>query len=91
MQKIKEKLIFKDGEVLDTSEGAEKLRRAMNKMISQELKLLNLDEEEDRDKEAMNLVMKKYSKLWRNLYYKYSNSGFSSKNVKTFDQLNERS
>ena len=89
--KIKEKLIFKDGEVLDTSEGAEKLRRAMNKMLAQEIKLLNLDEEEDRDREAMNLVMKKYSKLWKNLYYKYSNSGFSSKNIKTFDQLNERS
>jgi len=90
-EKIKEKLIFKDGEVLDTSEGAEKLRRAMNKMLAQEIKLLNLEEEEDRDREAMNLVMKKYSKLWKNLYYKYSNSGFSSKNIKTFDQLNERS
>jgi hypothetical protein len=33
-EKIKEKLIFKDGEVLDTSEGAEKLRRAMNKMLA---------------------------------------------------------
>jgi len=59
--------------------------------MAPEIKLLNLDEEEDRDREAMLLVMKKYAKLWKNLYYKYSNSGFSSKNIKTFDQLNERS
>ena len=88
---IKDKLIYRDGEVLDTSEGTEKLRKAMSKMMAPEIKLLNLDEEEDRDKEAMLLIMKKYAKLWKNLYYKYSNSGFSSKNVKTFDQLNERS
>lgn len=52
---------------------------------------MNLEEEEDRDREAMNLMMKRYSKLWRNLYYKYSNSGFNSKNVTNFDQYNERS
>ena len=88
---IKDRLIYRDGEVLDTSEGTEKLRKAMSKMMAPEIKLLNLDEEEDRDKEAMLLIMKTYAKLWKNLYYKYSNSGFSSKNVKTFDQLNERS
>jgi len=47
--------------------------------------LINLDEEEDRDKEAINMMMKKYAKLWKNLYYKYSNSGFNSKNVSNFD------
>lgn len=56
-----------------------------------ELKLLNLDEEEDRDKEAMNLMMKKFTKLWKNLYYKYSNSGFNPKNASNFDQYNEKS
>lgn len=56
-----------------------------------DIKLLNLDEEEDRDKEAMNLMMKKYGKLWKNLYYKYSNSGYNNKNVSNFDQYNEKS
>lgn len=37
------------------------------------------------------MMMKKYAKLWKNLYYKYSNSGFNSKNVSNFDQYNERS
>jgi len=34
--------------------------------------------------------MKKYAKLWKNLYYKYSNSGFSSKQISNFDQLGEK-
>lgn len=37
------------------------------------------------------MYMKKYQKLWRNLYYKYSNSGFSSKQISNFDQYNEKS
>ena len=87
---VKEQLIF-DTQETSGGEGTEKLRKAMNKMVNPEIKLLNLEEEEDRDREAMILTMKKYTKLWKNLYYKYCNSGFSSKNVKTFDQLNERS
>ena len=35
--------------------------------------------------------MKKYAKLWKNLYYKYGNSGFSSKAINNFDQLGEKS
>jgi len=62
----------------------------MAKMMIPEVKLLDLEEEENRDKEAMNLIMKKYVKLWKNLYYKYSNSGFSSKPVSNFDQMNEK-
>ncbi len=54
-------------------------------MMMPEIKLLNLDEEENRDKDSMLAIMKKYAKLWKNLYYKYSNSGFSSKNVSNFD------
>ena len=69
----------------------EKARKLMAKMMLPEIKLLNLDEEENRDKESMQVVMKKYSKLWKNLYYKYSNSGFSSKKVTNFDSMNERS
>lgn len=53
-------------------------------MIPQ-IKLMDLDEEEERDKEAVLMFMKKYAKLWRNLYYKYCNSGFSSKQISNFD------
>jgi hypothetical protein len=44
-----------------------------------EIKLIDLDEEEERDKEAIIEYFKKYAKLWKNLYYKYANSGYSSK------------
>jgi hypothetical protein len=33
--------------------------------------VLDLDDEEDRDKEAVNEFMKRYAKLWRNLFAKY--------------------
>ncbi len=61
------------------------MKKLMSKMVKPEIKLLNLDEEENRDKEAMIIMMRKYGKIWKNLYYKYSNSGFSSKNQGTFD------
>lgn len=34
--------------------------------------------------------LKKYSKLWKNMFYKYANSGFSSKNISNFDQMGEK-
>lgn len=63
----------------------------MSKLVQPEIVLLNLEEEETRDKDGMVAVMKKYAKLWKNLYYKYANSGFSSKEVSNFDQMNNRS
>jgi hypothetical protein len=35
--------------------------------------------EETRDQEAIKSVMKKYNKLWKNLFHKYANTGFSNK------------
>jgi hypothetical protein len=40
---------------------------------------LDLNEEEGRDKEAVEEYLKKYAKLWKNLFYKYANCGYSSK------------
>lgn len=55
-----------------------------------QIKLLDLDQEEERDKETMTELMKKYSKLWKNLFNKYANSCFSSKQIYNFDQLNDK-
>jgi hypothetical protein len=41
----------------------EKAKKLMAKMMLPEIKLLNLDEEENRDKESMLVLMKKYSNL----------------------------
>lgn len=73
MDEIKS-LIYKDGEFK-----REKERGNFSKMILPDMKLADLDEEEERDKEAVILLMKKYSKLWRNLFSKYANSCFSTK------------
>ena len=62
----------------------------LNKLIVPQIKLIDLNEEEERDNEAVILFMKKYAKLWRNLFHKYANSGFSSKQITNFDQLNEK-
>ena len=63
----------------------QKAKKQASKTLIPDIKLLILEEEEDRDREAMQLMMKKYGKLWKNLYYKYSNSGFNPKNVSNFD------
>jgi hypothetical protein len=34
--------------------------------------------------------MKRYHKLWRNLFSKYANTGFTTKVVSNFDQINEK-
>ena len=59
-------------------------------MILPDMKLVDLDLEEERDKQAVLLLMKKYSKLWRNLFSKYANSCFSTKQINNFDQLGDK-
>jgi len=70
-------LIFKEG----TYEQMKKLE----KEIMPHIGLLELEQEEERDKEAINYFMKKYGKLWRNFFHKYANSCFSSKQITNFD------
>ncbi len=61
------------------------------KQLKNDIELLNLDMEEIRDQESIKSVMKKYSKLWKNLFHKYSNTGFSNKGSSAnFDQLGQR-
>lgn len=32
---------------------------------------IDIEEEEDRDRDAINEIMKRYTKLWRNIFVKY--------------------
>ena len=43
------------------------------------IKLLDINDEEDRDIQTIEQFMKKFNKLWKNLFYKYANCGYSSK------------
>ena len=37
---------------------------------------IELDDEEDVDRQAAHLFMRKYAKLWRNIFSKYANAGY---------------
>ena len=77
------KIIFNEGEV-------EKFKKKEKKTGLPEIELFDFEEEEQRDVEAIKIFMKKYSKLWKFYFEKYANAGFSTKNIKNFDQLNEK-
>jgi len=49
------------------------------KQLKNDTELLNLALEETRDQEAIKSITKKYTKLWKNLFHKYANTGFSNK------------
>lgn len=58
--------------------------------LEAELTLVDLNEEEDRDKDAVEACLRKFSKLFRSLFTKYANSGFSSKQLKNFDDMGQK-
>lgn len=41
--------------------------------LEDQIKLIDLAEEEDRDREMVEAFMKKYSKIWKYMYQKYHN------------------
>ena len=52
--------------------------------------LIDLEDEEQRDVEAIRIFLKKYSKLWRFMFKKYANMGFSTKPIRNFDVYQEK-
>lgn len=55
------------------------------------IELIDLEDEEERDVQAIKIFLKKYSKLWRFLFKKYANMGFSSKQIRNFDMYQDKS
>lgn len=59
--------------------------------------LRDMNEEEDRDREILNQFMKKFAKIWKFLFGRYSNQAYSGKNKnadfdaleKKFNQINQ--
>ncbi len=49
-----------------------------------------VEDEEDRDYEALKLFIEQHKRVFRYLYNKYANSGFSAKRVGSFDTLKEK-
>ena len=48
-------------------------QRGIKNPLEDQIKLVDIDQEEDRDKEMINQFMKKYAKIWKYMYQKYVN------------------
>lgn len=77
------KIIFGFGEV-------DKFKLNEKKAGVPEIDLFDFEQEEIRDVEAIKIFMKKYSKLWKFYFNKYANIGFSAKEIRNFDMLNDK-
>jgi hypothetical protein len=53
--------------------------------------LIELEDEEQPDIEAVKIFLKRYSKLWSFMFKKYANLGFSSRSIANFDKYQEKS
>lgn len=68
--------------------GAE--RRFQENLKAPEIELIDYDAEEQRDVDAIKIVTKKFSKLFKYLFDKYANSGYSVKAFRNFEDLNKK-
>ena len=73
-------IVFKDGEAF-------KMKAMEPRHGLPEIDLFIPEEEEEWDVNSVNLFMKKYAKLWKNLYYKYGNMLYDAKKPRDFDDL----
>ena len=51
------------------------------------IQLVDMNEEEDRDREILNAFMKKYAKIWKFMFQRYANQAYSIKGRKDFDDM----
>jgi hypothetical protein len=56
-----------------------------NSKPSEDIELMDLDDEEERDRDEVKMYLKKYTKLFRFLFSKYANTGYANKNLDYFD------
>lgn len=65
-------------------------KTTLNKIGSPDIELRNIEDEENKDCEGIQLFISHNKKLFRYLFNKYSNSGFSPKIISSFDTLKEK-
>lgn len=58
--------------------------------VEERMKLVDINEEEDRDIEMLQAFMKKYAKVWKFMFQRYANQAYSNKRVTNFDELKQR-
>ena len=70
-------------------EGPKKVKKFKNP-LDQQIQLVDLNEEEDRDREILNQFMKKYAKIWKFMFQRYANQAYSTKGRSNFDDLGKK-
>lgn len=55
------------------------------------LKIFNLDDEEDRDKDGVRILLTKYSKIFKFLFHKYAYCGTQTSKLESFEQISDKS
>jgi hypothetical protein len=66
-------------------------RKKTRSEIQEPIQLVDLNEEEDRDREILNQFMKKYGKIWKFMFQRYANQAYSNKGKKDFDDMGNKS
>ena len=64
--------------------------RQIKNPLEDQITLVDLSEEEDRDREMLNQLMKKYAKIWKFMFQRYANQAYSSKGKKDFDDMGRK-
>jgi len=58
--------------------------------LDQQLQLVDITEEEDRDQEIIISFMKRYAKIWKFLFSRYANQCYSTKGKLDFDDMGKK-
>jgi len=69
--------------------------RALEKLLEKrhglpEIELVRLEDEEERDREAVQIFLKKYHKILHYLFVSYSNVGFSNQDQSSFSKIADK-
>lgn len=77
--------------IYQPDEAPSKRPKRFKNPIDEAVKLVDLNEEEDRDRELITAFMKKYHKIWKYLHSRYMNQMYSSKGRRgDFDDLQNK-
>jgi hypothetical protein len=60
-------------------------------LVVAEVQLVLMEDEEDKDQEAVKVLIQAKKRVFRYLFSNYSNSGFSNNRYSSFDALNKKS
>jgi len=73
-------------------EGSIELMKAMEKKTGlPEIEVIHLDNEEQRDKDVVLILLRRYHKVIKHLFNSYSNTGFSMEGKDTFENYSKKS